>query len=162
VPLLGRSNHNGLLGLALTGHSIMCGAQMLRRRQSVRQASRQTERGQAIGEYMLLVALIGVSLVLVLALVSKAASRAYHQSTVSLEHEVPNYGSSGSGGAGGGAGGGGGGVVLVGSSGGGGGGVKVPPASDSDSTGSGESNAPSDAGGRIGNPTAQEANTAQR
>jgi hypothetical protein len=98
---------------------------------------------------VLLVALVGACLALILGMVGKAASRAYHQSTVSLGQKVPNYGSSG----------GGGGVVLVGSSSGGGGGVKVPPASDSDSTGSGGSD-PSDP--PAGNPTAQEANTAQR
>ncbi|HET7426058.1 MAG TPA: hypothetical protein VFJ50_03405 [Gemmatimonadales bacterium] len=119
----------------------------------MRQQSRRTERGQSITEYVLLVALVGVCLALVLGMVGKAASRAYHQSTVSLEQKVPNYGSSG--------GGGGGGVVLVGSSSGGGGGVKVPPASDSDSTGTGESD-PSDGDPPAGNPTAQEANTAQR
>jgi hypothetical protein len=101
---------------------------------------------------VLLVALVGACLALILGMVGKAASRAYHQSTVSLEQKVPNYGSSGGGGGGGG-------VVLVGSSSGGGGGVKVPPASDSDSTGSGGSD-PSDP--PAGNPTAQEANTAQR
>jgi Flp pilus assembly pilin Flp len=116
----------------------------------VRQPSRQTERGQAIAEYVLLVALVGVCLVLVLAMVSKAARRAYHQSTVSLEQKVPNYGSSG---------GGGGGVVLVGSSSGGGGGVKVPPASDSDSTGSGESDGATDPDMPTG-PSTQEASTA--
>ena len=119
----------------------------------MRQQSRRTERGQSITEYVLLVALVGVCLALVLGMVGKAASRAYHQSTVPLEQKVPNYGSSG--------GGGGGGVVLVGSSSGGGGGVKVPPASDSDSTGTGESD-PSDADPPAGNPTAQEASTAQR
>jgi Flp pilus assembly pilin Flp len=115
----------------------------------VRQPTRQTERGQAIAEYVLLVALIGVCLALVLAMVSKAASRAYHQSTVSLQQHVPNYGSSG---------GGGGGVVLVGSSSGGGGGVKVPPASDSDSTGSGDSGGATDPESPTG-PSAQEAST---
>lgn len=118
----------------------------------MRQQSRRTERGQSITEYVLLVALVGVCLALVLGMVGKAASRAYHQSTVSLEQKVPNYGSSG---------GGGGGVVLVGSSSGGGGGVKVPPASDSDSTGTGGEPDPSDVS-PAGNPAAQEANTAQR
>jgi len=126
---------------------------VFRWRQFVRQPSRQTERGQAIGEYVLLIALVAVCLALVLGMMAKAASRAYHQSTVSLEQKVPNYGSSG--------GGGGGGVVLVGSSSGGGGGVKVPPASDSDSTGSGQED-PADAEPSAGNPAAQEANTAQR
>jgi len=116
----------------------------------VRQPSRQTERGQAIAEYVLLVALIGVCLALVLAMVSKAASRAYHQSTVSLQQQVPNYGS-----------GGGGGVVLVGSSSGGGGGVKVPPASDSDSTGSGDSGGATDPEMPT-SPSTQEATTAGR
>ena len=116
----------------------------------MRQQSRRTERGQSITEYVLLVALVGACLALILGMVGKAASRAYHQSTVSLEQKVPNYGSSG---------GGGGGVVLVGSSGGGGGGIKVPPVSDSDSTGTGGSD-PSDP--PAGNPTAQEATTAQR
>jgi hypothetical protein len=117
----------------------------------MRQPSRQTERGQAIGEYVLLVALIGVCLALVLGMVSKAASRAYHQSTVSLQQQVPNYGSSG----------GGGGVVLVGSSSGGGGGVKVPPASDSDSTGSGDSGGATDPEMPT-SPSTQEATTAGR
>src|SRR4029450_9965629 len=80
---------------------------VFRWRQSVRQQSRRTERGQSITEYVLLVALVGACLALILGMVGKAASRAYHQSTVSLEQKVPNYGSSG--------GGGGGGVVLVGS-----------------------------------------------
>ena len=104
----------------------------------MRQRSRDPRRGQALGEYVVLVALIGVCLILVLGMLGKSAGRAYKQSSASLD-AVPSFGSRGGGRViGGGGTGGGGGAVLVGSSGGGGGGVHVPPASSSDSAGSGD------------------------
>lgn len=66
------------------------------------------ERGQALVEYAVIVALIGACLVAILGLVGRATRNAYDQTSSTISHKATSaYGVGGDGGGGGGGGGGG-------------------------------------------------------
>ncbi len=95
--------------------------------------SPNSERGQALVEYAMIIALVGACLVAILGLVGHAARNTYDRSASQLAHQTnAGYGASG------------GGSSPVGSSGGsGGGGPRVIPASTSAADG-GDSGTPPD------------------
>ncbi len=86
-------------------------------------SSRPGERGQALVEYAVIVALIGICLVAILGLVSRATGNAYQRTVSTLGTQTGGQYGAGSTRGGGGGGGGGGGVILIGS---GGGAVSAP------------------------------------
>lgn len=91
---------------------------------------RDNERGQALVQYAMLIALVGASLVFILGIIGNAARNAYSHSETSLEESRRGQ-------SGGGSGGGGGGLILTGSSGGGHPGP-APTVPQADSAASGE------------------------
>ena len=94
--------------------------------------SRGNERGQALIEYAVIVAVVGACLVAILGLVGRATNRAYERTSSAVSTGKPGYQSTG-------------GVILTGTASGGPRAARVPGEPPPDSAATGESEEPADA-----------------